>query len=122
MLMLLSNYLPKPTLNELYTLYVRPHLDYGDVLYHIPQKVCEFSHEITLHRQMERLEFVQYSAGLAITDAWKGTSRDKIYRELSWESLNNRRWSRRLVIFFKFINKLAPEHTRYPIPQIHWSK
>ena len=31
----LSKYLPKYTLNELYKLYVRPHLDYGDVIYRI---------------------------------------------------------------------------------------
>ena len=30
----LSKYLPRHTLNELYKLYVRPHLDYGDVIYH----------------------------------------------------------------------------------------
>ena len=121
MLRFLSNYLPRQTLNELYKLYVRLHLDYGDVIYHIPKKVCDFSHEVTLHRLMERLESVQYSAGLAITGAWKGTSRDKIYEELGWESLNDRRWSRRLVLFFKFINELAPEYTRHPIPRIRWS-
>ena len=31
----LSKHLPRHTLNELYKLYVRPHLDYGDVIYHI---------------------------------------------------------------------------------------
>ena len=122
MLRLSFNYLPRQTLNELYKIYVRPHLDYVDVLYHIPQKVCDFSLEITLHRRMERHESVQYSAGLAITGAWKGTSRDTIYRELGWESLNNMRWGRRPVLFFEFINNLAPEYTRYPIPQIHWPK
>ena len=96
----LSNYLPGQTLNELHKLYVRPHLDYGDIIYHIPQKVCDFSHEVTLHRIVERIESVQYSAGLAITGAWKGSSRDKIYEELGWESLNDRRWSRHLVLFF----------------------
>ena len=34
----LSNYLPRHTLNELYKLYVRPHLDYDDVIYHILAK------------------------------------------------------------------------------------
>ncbi len=38
MLSFLSNYLSTNTLNNLYKLYVRPHLDYGDVIYHIPQK------------------------------------------------------------------------------------
>ena len=117
MLRFLSDYLSRKTLNTLYKLYVRPHLDYGDVIYHIPQKVCDFSLEILLHRQMERIESVQYSAGLAITGAWKGTSRNKRYEELGWESLNDKRWSRRLILFFKFINNLSPEYTRHPIPQ-----
>ena len=44
----LSKYLPRHPLNELYKLYVRSHLDYGDVMYHIPAKVCEFSQNIVL--------------------------------------------------------------------------
>ena len=58
-----------PLLFKLYKLYVRLHLDYGDVIYHIPQKVGGFKHEIILHRQMEWLGSVQYSAELAITGA-----------------------------------------------------
>lgn len=37
MLKFMSTYLPRNTLNELYKLYVRPHLDYSDALYHVPQ-------------------------------------------------------------------------------------
>ena len=88
MLRLLSKYLPSHTLNKMYKLCVRPHLDYGDVTYHIPQNVWEFSHSVVLTNQMEKLESVQYSAALAVTGAWKGTSRDKLYDELGWESLN----------------------------------
>ena len=36
MLRFLSKYLPRHTLNDIYKLYIRPHLDYGDVIYHIP--------------------------------------------------------------------------------------
>ena len=67
MLKYLSGYLPRHTLNELYKLYVRPHLDYGDVIYHIPGKMCAFSQNITLSNLMEKLESVQYSAALAVT-------------------------------------------------------
>ena len=35
-----SNYLPRYTLNEMLKLNVRPHLDYGDVIYHIPHRVA----------------------------------------------------------------------------------
>ena len=117
MLRFLSKYLPRHTLNEIYKLYVRPHLDYGDVIYHIPHKTCEFSHSFKLTNQMEKLEAVQYSAALAVTGAWKGTSREKIYEELGWESLDLRRWSRRLVLFYKIMKNLTPDYTRNPIPQ-----
>ena len=82
----LSKYLPRQTLNELYKLYVRPHLDYGDVLYHNPAKVCEFSNNIFLPHLMEKIESVQYSAALAVKGAWRGSSREKFYAELGWES------------------------------------
>ena len=118
----LSKYLPRHTLNELYKLYVRPHLDYGDVIYHIPSKVCEFSQSIILPSLMEKLESVQYSAALAVTGTWRGTSRDKLYAELGWESLSSRRWSRRLTFFYKIIKNLTPMYTRDPIPPLHQSQ
>ena len=118
----LSKYLPRHSLNELYKLYVRPHLDYGDVIYHIPAKVCEFSQNIILPNVMEKLESVQYSAALAVTGSWRGTSREKLYAELGWESLSSRRWSRRLTLFYKFVNNLSPDYTVFPIPPFHQSQ
>ena len=122
MLKYLSKYLPRHTLNELYKLYVRPHLDYGDVIYHSPAKVCEFSHSVILPNQMEKLESVQYSAALAVSGAWRGTSREKVYAELGWESLSLRRWSRRLTLCYKFINNLTPGYTKDPIPPLRKSQ
>ena len=118
----LSKYLPRHTLHELYKLYVRPHLDYGDVIYHIPAKVCEFSQNIILPNVMEKLEAVQYSAALAVTGTWRGTSREKLYAELGWESLSFRRWSRRMTLFYKIINNLTPWYTKEPIPPPHQSQ
>ena len=118
----LSKYLPRHTLNELYKLYVRPHLDYGDVIYHIPSKACEFSQNIILPNMMEKLESVQYSAALVITGTWRETSREKLYTELGWESLSSRRWSRRLTLLYKFVNNLSPEYTVNPISPFHQSQ
>ena len=117
----LSKYLPRHTLNELYKLYVRPNLDYGGVIYHIPPEVCEFSQTVILPNLMEKLESVQYSAALAVTGTWRGTSREKLYAELGWESLCFRRWSRRLTLFYKILNNLTPLYTKEPIPTLHQS-
>ena len=68
-----------------------------------------------LNTNMEKLESVLYSAALAVTGAWRGTSREKLYNELGWESLNLRRWSRRIVMFYKIVNNVTPEYTRHPI-------
>ena len=53
---------------------------------------------------------------------WRGTSREKLYTELGWEPLSSRRWSRRLTLFYKFVNNLSPEYTVDPIPPLHQSQ
>ncbi len=60
-------YLVRQPLDEIYKLYVRPHLDYGHVIYHSPAKFCEYSHKLILPNVIENFESVQYSAALAIT-------------------------------------------------------
>ena len=42
---------------------------------------------VTLNIIMEMIEKIQYQATLTITGTWRGTSRNKIYEELGWESL-----------------------------------
>ena len=118
----LSNYLPRHALKDLYMICVRPHLEYGDVVCHIPATKCEYAESFKLNHLMEKLESVQYSAALAITGAWKGTSQEKLYNELGWDSLNLRRWSLRVVLYFKFVNNLTPRYTRQPIPPLTQSK
>ena len=100
-------------------MHVRPHLDYCDIIYHIPGKITEtetsdFDSFRTLHYQMNVLERTQYQAGLAVSGAWKGTSRTKIYDELGWETLDQRRMFRRLTQFYKIMTGLTPEYLRMP--------
>ena len=77
----MNNGLARNTLLTIYKSFVRPHLDYGDVLYHQPNKESMNS----------KLESVKYSAALAITGAKRGTSRSKLCKELGLESLKSRR-------------------------------
>ena len=69
-----------------------------------------------LNFRMRALESVQYQAALAVTGAWKGTSTSKIYKELGWETLHNRRCFRRITQFYKIMNGLTPQYLVDPIP------
>ena len=108
MLKFLSKYLPRNTLNAMCKLYVRPHLDYGDLIYHVPQQ-----ESVSESYMMGKFESVQYSAALAVTRVWRGTAREKLYSELGWVSLGSRKWSRRLILFYKILKQL--DYTRNPI-------
>ena len=88
---------PRDSLLCIYKSYVRPKLDYGDIIYDNPGN----------ESFKQKLEFIQYNAALAVTGAFRGTSREKLYNELGLESLSDRRWYRRLVFFYKIINGLS---------------
>ena len=102
----LSRFLPLKTLDQMYKTLVRPHLDYCDVIYHIPSKQTQLGG--VLNVLMEEVEKVQYQAALAITGAWQGSSRSKLYEELGWESLSDRRWCRRILQVHKIVNNNTP--------------
>ena len=50
---------------------------------------------------MGRIERVQYQAAFAITGCWQCSNRNELYDELGRESFSDRRWSRRLIHFYK---------------------
>ena len=112
----LRSYLPTDALVSIYTAHVRSHLDYCDFIFHIPELPGNFSTDINLNYIMDKLESLQYQAGLAATGMWKGTNRDKVYDELGWEPLHLRRYFRRLTIFYKIMNDLTPPYLREPVP------
>lgn len=109
MIRYLSKYVSRAVLDQIYKLYVRPHLDYGDIIYHRDDPGMQLNFT-------RRLEQTQYSAALAVTGAWRGTSRNRLYDELGWETLYHRRWYRRLCHFFKLVGSHSPEYLFSEIP------
>ena len=69
--------LSRNSLLTIYKIFVRPFLDYPDIICDKPLP----------ESFKDKLEMVQYNAALVITGAIKGTLRDRIYRELSIKSL-----------------------------------
>ena len=106
----LAPYLPLKSRDQIYKMHVRPHLDYCDIIYHIPVISNEFDSSLTLNYQMNAIERTQYQAALAVSGIWKGTNQDKIYEEIGWETLDQRRFFRRLTQFYKIMNNLTPEY------------
>ena len=67
----LNRFLPFKTLNQMYRALVRSHLDYCDIIYHIPPVVHHPPPGTSLNYLMEKVEKIQYQAALAITGAWQ---------------------------------------------------
>ena len=88
----LSLILSRKSLLTIYKSFVRPNLDYADIIYDKP-----FNESFKI-----KIEMVQYNAALVITDTIKETSRDRLYQELGLESLADGRWFHRLFFFHFF--------------------
>ena len=102
----LSNLLPRQALVTIYKAFVRPYLDYGNVLY-------DQAFNNSFHA---KIESIQYNACLAIAGAIRGTSREKIYQELGLESLKLRHWYRKLCLFYKIFKNEHPKYLFNIIP------
>ena len=56
------------------------------------------------------MESVQIEAGRIITGFRCNSSRQKLYHELGWETLKNRRNKHKLILFYKILNGLTPAY------------
>ena len=103
---------PRKSLEDIYKMHIRPHLDYADVIFHTPdiQSNMLFSDDDNIPTSMKKLESIQYNAALITTGAWKGSSCKKLYKELGWESLYLRRESRRLHLFYEILILQRPPY------------
>ena len=59
---------------------------------------------------------IQYNAALALTGALRGSSKEKLYQDPGLESLQLRRWYRKLCCFYRIYNKQAPGYLNELIP------
>ena len=105
----LQNTLPRTSLITIFKLFIRPILDYGDI-------ICDRAYSTSFH---QNIESIQYNAASAITGAVRGTSREKLYQELGFESIQQRRWYRKLCCLFKIINNQSPRYLFQLIPSLN---
>ena len=74
--------IPRSALLTIYKTFVRPYLDYGDIIY-------EKAYNSSFH---QKIESAQYNACLVITSAIRGTSKEKLYDEQGLYSLQLHHW------------------------------
>ena len=98
--------LPRQSLITIYKSFIRPHLDYGDIVYDRAFNESFY----------KNLESVQDTAAMAITGAIRGTSSEKIFQEVGLESLKSKRWLRKLCLFCKIFHKKSPSYLFQLIP------
>ena len=108
----LRSILTRTSLLTIYKSFIRPHLDYGDIVYDQPSNDA-FSN---------KLETVRYNAALAIMRAVKRTSREKLYQELGLEYLHQRRWMRRFCLFYKVVSTKLTAFIYDTIPPVSQSQ
>ena len=92
--------LPRFSLLTIYKTFVRPHLDYGDMIY-------DQTYNASFHR---KLESVQYSTCLAIAGTIRGNSHEKLNQELGLQTLQSGRGFRKLCLFYKIVNNQSPSY------------
>ena len=89
--------LDRNTLNTMYMSFILPVMEYCDVI------MCNLS-----ERQVYNLEMIHKRAGRIVSGATRGTSKEIIYRELGWESLDKRRERHCVLYFHKIVHDQTP--------------
>ena len=103
--------LSRNTINNVYKLFIRPHFEYA----------CELWDGCTLEQQ-DNLEKLQLEAARIVTGLPRYTSWQILYFETGWETLEQRRKTRKLCLFYKIQNDLAPEYLKDVTPNNVGSK
>ena len=101
----LNSFLDRRTLEKSYLTFIRPLLEYGDVIWD-----CK-----TVYLT-NKLESVQAEAVRVVTRGTLLVSLSKLYAETGWEYLKDRRAKHRLTYFYKMNNGLTPGYLSSLVP------
>ena len=103
--------LDRRTLQIMYFSFIRPTLEYGDMIWNN----CPLYYK-------DKVEKVNLEAARIVTGATKLVSLQALYKETGWENLEARREKHKLIQFFKIINGLTPEYLQQLVPPQHFQR
>ena len=95
----------RKSLEHMYFGYVRPILEYADVIW-----------DNCPNYMKEKLEYINYETARIITGATKLTSIRILLQECGWETLEERRNKHKILLFHKMVNKTVPEYLSNLVP------
>ena len=97
--------LDRKSLETIYTAFIRPLLEYGDVIWdNCPQY------------EKQELEKIQLEAARIATGTTKLISITALYKDVGWKSLEQSRQTHKLTLFFKIFPHLTPLYLSSLIP------
>ena len=89
--------LDRRSLEIIYISFIRPILEYGDVVW----SNCN-------QQEKQELEKIQIEAPRIVTGTTKLVSIQALYDETVWETLESRRYKHKLVLFYKMQSMISP--------------
>ena len=98
--------LDRKSLEVIYTSFIRPILEYGDVVW-----------DNCSQYEKQEIEKVQIEAARIVTGTTKLISLNLLYIEAGWDSLEKRRKYHKLTLFYKMINNISPSYLSDLVPQ-----
>ena len=97
--------LDRKSLEIIYTLFIRPILEYADVIW---DNCCDY--------EKQEIEKIQIDAARIASVTTKLISIQNLYKEIGWETLEKRRISHKLILFYKIYNNLTPDYLSSLVP------
>ena len=94
----IAKFLPRYVLNDIFTTYIRPHLDYCDIIYDGTLTLTDSARLQTLQNRCARL----------VTGTLFRTSTDALLNDLGWERLEDRRLIHKLLFFHRLYYNNPP--------------
>ena len=96
----------RKSLEIIYTAFIRPILEYGDVVW---DNYAQY--------EKEELEKIQHEAARIATGTTRLISITSLYNKIKWDSLQKRRNDHELSLFFKMKNNLTPNYLSSLVPK-----
>lgn len=98
--------LDRKSLETIYTAFIRPLLEYGDIIW-----------DNCTQYEKQELEKIQIEAARIATGTTKLISLRSLYTEISWETLEQRRANHKMTLFFKMMHNLTPQYLSSLVPR-----